>query len=75
MTAASSPELFSVPTSLSPRLLWMRELGITTRETTIQVLKDAVIAEDGKESATADNEEAACIALAIKRGIRLWNGA
>jgi hypothetical protein len=68
-------ELFTIPETLSPRLAWMRDNGISTREIQVLVPQKAWQAEGASVFSTAENEQDALVSLARKMGIRLWNGA
>ncbi len=80
-------ELFDIETSLSPRIKWMRENRIETRECEVQSyffdrLRPTVkwlAWQSGKKTKTqslhgwGDTEDEAIVALAKKLSIPLWN--
>lgn len=69
---AKPDDLFSGTEGLSPRLQWMKEFNITTRDKKL-FRRDFWIAESGGYSATGDTEEDALVALAKKMGIMIWS--
>jgi hypothetical protein len=68
--------LFEIPQSLSPRLKWMREHGITvSHHAETKRLKEFWTAQCGAIAVEESTEHGALAALAIRLGIRLWNGS
>lgn len=72
-------ELFDLAPSLSPRLLWMREHGVQTRETTHEErfsdIDDHWLAwlEVGVFGGSGMTEDEAIVDMAKNLGIPLWN--
>ena len=69
-------ELFDIPETLSPRLAWMKNMGITTTTITPmsgdpknypKFLAKHTIIEAG------ESEDEAVLKLAKRMGIKLWN--
>jgi len=73
-------ELFTIPESKSPRLLWIDKHGVWTMEIEYDHAgptepEDRWMATAAGIEVRAESKDAAIVKLALKMGIPLWNEA
>lgn len=66
-------DLFTIPESKSPRLLWMERHGITTKEYNGKWHAIKRLSPKHVRITGGDTEDAALMAMAFKLKLKLWN--